>query len=169
MLKIIFWSNSCGRLYNNHGLKSEQLGSEGCLLGPSLLMNSHHFCFEALCCSIPCPWPPRRADGSHCCYLERAVITANPPSKVFPQDNYCFGDSSCRPCPSLFAQNILLPAIFLGQARATHVISSWACKQDKDGLKGQPVLGWPPSALPWWLCVTPEGTPSHGGGVGLLR
>lgn len=60
---------------------------------------------------------------------------ANPPSKVFPQDNYCFCDSSCRPCPSLFAQNILLPAIFLGQARATHVISSWACKQDKMDLK----------------------------------
>lgn len=71
---------------------------------------------------------------------------ANPPSKAFPQDNYCFGDSSCRPCPSLFAQNILLPAIFLGQARATHVISSWACKQDKMDLKGS--QSWPPSALP---------------------
>lgn len=59
----------------------------------------------------------------------------NPPSKVFPQDNYCFGDSSCRPCPSLFAQNILLPAIFLGQARATHVTSSWARRQDKMDLK----------------------------------
>lgn len=67
----------------------------------------------------------------------------SPPSKVLPQDNYCFGDSSCRPCPSLFAQNILLPAIFLGQARATHVISSWARRQD--GFKGQPSLGWPTS------------------------
>lgn len=71
----------------------------------------------------------------HCCYLERAVIAANPPSKVFPQDNYCFSDSSCRPCPSLFAQNILLPAIFLGQARATHVTSSWACRQEAMDLK----------------------------------
>lgn len=92
----------------------------------------------------------------HCCYLERAVITANPPSKVFPQDNYCFSDSSCRPCPSLFAQNILLPAIFLGQARATHVTSSWACRQEAMDLKVSS-LGWPASVR----CVahrTPPGS-----------
>lgn len=81
---------------------------------------------------------------SHFCYLGRAVITVNPPSKVFPQDNYCFSDSSCSPCPSLFAQNILLSAIFLGQARATHVTSSWAYRQEKTKLKVRfPWVGLP--------------------------
>lgn len=103
----------------------------GRLLANLFFTSFHNSYFYGLCSSIRCSSRLRRADGSHCCYLGRAVITVNPPSKAFPQDNYCFSDSSCRPCPSLFAQNILLPAIFLGQARATHVTSSRARRQEK--------------------------------------
>lgn len=130
MLKIIFGAIIVADC-NNGGLQSEQLGSGGRLLANLFFTSFHNSYFYGLCSSIRCSSRLRRADGSHCCYLGRAVITVNPPSKAFPQDNYCFSDSSCRPCPSLFAQNILLPAIFLGQARATHVTSSRARRQEK--------------------------------------
>lgn len=109
--KNSFGSSYCCIVCNNYKLQSYQFGIEGCLFGQITFYALPIFFFSFSRFVLKCFEQFRRVDSSRC-YLEKAVITVNPPSKVFPQDNYCFGDSSCSPCPSLFAQNILLPAIF---------------------------------------------------------